>query len=107
MKLELTPTGYLHIPAEAAARFPTGTAIVLVHGEELRLMPVSHPGAGGLLLKIRNPRGDRSLLVQEHLPEGVPPGERDAVWDEELGAYRIPLCVQKPPSSHDKSPYIK
>lgn len=91
MKFELTSTGYLHIPAEVAVQFPTRTAIALVRGEELWLMPVSHPGAGGLLLKIRNPRGDRSLYVQEQLPEGVPPGVRDAVWDEKIGAFRIPL----------------
>jgi hypothetical protein len=31
------------------------------------------------------------VFVQEHLPEGVPPGVRDAVWDDKLGALRIPL----------------
>jgi hypothetical protein len=91
VKLELTSTGYLHIPAEEAVRFPTGTAIALVRGEELWIMPVSHPGAGGLLLKLRNSRGDRSLFVQELLPEGVPPGVRVAVWDDKLVALRIPL----------------
>jgi hypothetical protein len=91
VKLELTSTGYLHIPAEEAVRFPTGTAIALVRGEELWIMPVSHPGAGGLLLKLRNSRGDRSVFVQELLPEGVPPGVRTAVWDDKLGALRIPL----------------
>lgn len=91
MKLELASTGYLHIPAEEAVRFPTGTAIVLVRGEELWIMPVSHPGAGGLLLKWRNTRGDRSVFVQEFLPEGVPSGIRDAVWDDRLGAIRVPL----------------
>ncbi|GIM47634.1 hydrogenase maturation protease [Collibacillus ludicampi] len=91
MKLELTSTGYLHISAEEAARFPTGTVIVLVRGEELWLMPMSHSGAGGLLLKIRNSHGDRSVFVQDLLPEGVPPGFRDAVWDDRFGAIRIPL----------------
>lgn len=91
MKLELTSTGYLHIPAEEAVRFPTGTAIALVRGEELWIMPVNHPGAGGLLLKLRNSRGDRSVFVQELLPEGVQPGDRAAVWDDQLGALRIPL----------------
>jgi hypothetical protein len=93
VQLELTESGYLHLPAEEAVRFPTGTAIALVRGDELWLMPVSHAGAGGLLLKLRNPRGDRSVLVQELLPEGVPPGIRDAIWDDEVGALRIPLSV--------------
>jgi hypothetical protein len=91
VKFKLTSTGYLHIPAEEAVRFPTGTAIALVRGEELMVMPVSHLGAGGLLLKFRNSRGDRSMFVQELLPEGVPPGIRDAVWDDQYGAFRIPL----------------
>lgn len=91
MKLELTSTGYLHIPAEEAVRFPWGTAIALVREEELWIMPVNHPGAGGLLLKWRNARGDRSVFVQELLPEGVSPGVRDAVWDDQLGALRVPL----------------
>jgi hypothetical protein len=91
VKFEITSTGYLHIPAEEAMRFRTGTAIALIRGEELWIMPVSHPGAGGLLLKLRNSRGDRSMFVEEFLPEGVPPGERSAVWDDQLGALRIPL----------------
>lgn len=97
MQVELTSTGYLHISEEIAERFPMGTAIVLVRGDELWLMPVSHPGAGGLLLKYRNPRGDRSVLVREFLPEEVPPGVRDAVWDEENGALRIPLLRSTTP----------
>jgi hypothetical protein len=91
VKFELTSTGYLHIPAEEAVRFPAGTAIALVRGEELWVMPVSHLRAGGLLLKLRNSRGDRSMFVQEILPEGVPPGIRNAVWDDQYGAFRIPL----------------
>lgn len=95
MNLEITSTGYVHIPAEVATRFPTGTAIALVRGGELWLMPVSHPGAGGLLLKVRNARGDRSLLVHHLLPEGVEPGVREARWDGEAGALRIPLVLSK------------
>jgi hypothetical protein len=93
VQFELTSTGYLHIPAEEAYRFPTGTAIVMVHGEELWIMPVNHLGAGGLLLKLRNSRGDRSIFVQEILPDHAEPGVRDVVWDEEHGALRFPLFV--------------
>lgn len=97
MQVELTATGYLHISAEIAERFPMGTAIVLWRGGELWLMPVSHPGAGGLLLKFRNPRGDRSVLIQEFLPEDVSSGVYDAVWDEANGALRIPLLRSHTP----------
>lgn len=92
MRVEITPNGYLILPAEEAARFPVGTAIALVRGDELWLMRVSHPGGGGLLLKIRNPRGDRSVLVRELLPEATEPGVREAFWDEEAGALRVPLA---------------
>lgn len=95
MQVELTSSGYLHIDAAVAERFPTGTAIVLPRDEELWLMPVSHTGAGGLLLKLRNARGDRSVLVQEYLPEGVRAGNREAIWDDENGALRIPLLRSK------------
>jgi len=97
VQVELTSTGYLHMTAEIAERFPTGTAIVLLRGDELWLMPVSHPGAGGVLLKYRNPRGDRSVLIQEFLPEDEPPGVRNAIWDEEYGALRIPLLRSNTP----------
>lgn len=95
MQVELTERGYLHIPAAMAGRFPAGTAMVLVRNDELWLLPVSHPGAGGLLLKIRNASGDRSLLVHEFLPPDVVPGPREAVWDEAQHAWRIPLAANK------------
>lgn len=91
MQVELTASGYVHLPAEMARRFPAGTAIVLVRDGELWLMPVSHAGAGGLLLKVRNAKGDRSVLVQEFLPQDAVPGVRDAVWDDANHAWRIPL----------------
>lgn len=91
MRVELTEGGYLHMSAAMADRFPAGTAMVLVRDGELWLLPVSHPGAGGLLLKVRNASGDRSLLVHEFLPADVLPGPREAVWDEGLHAWRIPL----------------
>ncbi|PZN12297.1 MAG: hydrogenase maturation protease [Bacillota bacterium] len=93
MRVEITNGGYVHLPAEHAGRFPTGTAIAMVRQGELWLMPVSHPGAGGLLLKWRNRRGDRSILVREFLPDGTPPGPREAYWDEAAGALRIPLAA--------------
>ncbi|HEY8416264.1 MAG TPA: hypothetical protein VIK99_10900 [Thermaerobacter sp.] len=102
--VEITDGGYLHLPAEAAGRFPAGTAIVLVRRGELWLLPVSHPGAGGLLLKWRNARGDRSVLVHEFLPEGTPPGPRQAFWDDEAGALRIPLAGREPGSGTPVKP---
>ena len=52
-------------------------------------MPLIGPEGGGLLLKQRNARGDRSTLIWEALPENPPVGERPAVWDERSGALRV------------------
>ena len=91
MHVELTPQGYLSMEADVAALFPTGTVMVWPRDGELWLMPVSYTGAGGLLLKVQNARGDRCVLVDEFLPPGMAPGVLAATWDEANGALRIPL----------------
>lgn len=91
MKVELTPAGYLSMSAAVAEYFPTGTVAVLPRDDELWVMPVSYPGAGGLLLKVQNSRGDRCVLVDQFLPPGVAPGTLEAVWDDDMGALRVSL----------------
>ena len=61
------------------------------NGHELCLLPLVGPEGGGLLLKQRNLRGDRSALVWEALADGRPVGRRPAVWDAARGALRIDL----------------
>lgn len=92
LKCQITETGYLQVPAEVAQKhFTTGAIIAVVRGQELHVMPVNYVGAGGLILKYRNARGDRSVLISQFLPSDIVYGERTVVWDEEILALRIPL----------------
>ncbi|WP_456428056.1 hydrogenase maturation protease [Rhodocaloribacter sp.] len=100
MTVELTDTGYLHLPVDLAERyFPFDLLFAMVRGRELWLLPARGSGGGGLLLKRRNARGDRSVLVWEMLPDGVPPGPLPAVWDERQSALRVALPAPEPASS--------
>jgi len=94
LKCQITETGYLHIPAEIAQQyFTTGAVIALLKGKELLIMPVNYAGAGGLILKYRNAKGDRSVLLSELLPDDVDYGMRNVQWDEKALALRIPLYL--------------
>ncbi len=87
-----TADGYLRMTADvAAAFFPSDALVAVPRGAELWLMPLVGPEGGGLLLKQRNARGDRSTLIWEALPDDPPTGERPAVWDEQNGALRVAL----------------
>ncbi len=88
--VEFTAGGDLRLSAEVAARyFPADSLVAVPRGSELWLLPLVGPEGGGLLLKQRNTRGDRSALVWEALPAEAPIGERYAVWDEANGALRV------------------
>jgi hypothetical protein len=90
--IELTPNGYLHLPADLArTHFPHDVLVALYRDEALWLLPTRGPAAGGLLLKQRNLQGDRSVLIWEVLPPNTPPGLHHAEWDEGRGALRVDL----------------
>lgn len=90
--VEITAEGNLRLSAEVAAQyFPSDALVAVPRGAELWLMPLIGPEGGGLLLKQRNLRGDRSALVAEALPTNPPVGQRQAVWDEGNGALRVDL----------------
>jgi hydrogenase maturation protease len=92
--VELTAEGYLRLDADvAAAYFPGDALVALPRGAELWLLPLVGPESGGLLLKQRNPLGDRSALVWEALPPGAPTGRRRAIWDAGNGALRVDLSA--------------
>ncbi|MEO1085980.1 MAG: hydrogenase maturation protease [Acidobacteriota bacterium] len=92
LALRLTEHGYLHFPAELAARlFPLDLAAPVLRGRELWLYPTRGAGGGGLILKQRNTAGDRSVLIWEQLPAGTPPGSLAAFWDGEQGVLRVAL----------------
>ena len=95
--VEITPDGYLRIEAAlAAGRFPSDALAAVLRDTELWLYPLRGPSSGGLLLKQRNPAGDRTVLIHpvlihEGLGGGFPVGVRAASWDDEHKALRIPL----------------
>jgi len=93
-EVELTDDGYLRLDADvAAAYFPNDALVAVPNGDELWLVPLVGPQGGGLLLKQRNHRGDRSTLVWEALPTKRPVGRREAVWDATRGALRVDVSM--------------
>lgn len=91
--VEFTVDGSLRLTADVAQMFfPSDSLVAVPRGHELWLMPLIGPEGGGLLLKQRNTRGDRSALIWEALPPESPPvGERTAIWDAANGALRVSL----------------
>ncbi len=95
--VEITPEGDLRIDVDVARQFFPGDALVAVpRGSELWLIPLTGPEGGGLLLKQRNARGDRSTLIWEALPTDASRGLRQAVWDPTNGALRVDLSSGAP-----------
>ncbi len=91
--VEITAEGYLRLDAAlAASRFPSDAVAAVLRDGNLWLIPLRGPSSGGLLLKQRNPAGDRTILVREVLEDAFPVGVRAAFWDDEHGALRIPLA---------------
>ena len=90
--VEITADGYLRLDAElAAGRFPSDAVAAVPRDGELWLYPLRGPSSGGLLLKQRNPAGDRAVLIHELLGAGFAVGVHAAFWDDEHHALRIPL----------------
>ncbi|HEY9753947.1 MAG TPA: hypothetical protein V6C97_02170 [Oculatellaceae cyanobacterium] len=89
MQIEITDRAYLIIPAEMCTKyFPTDNLVALPRAGELWLLPVSNKASGGLLMKRRNLKGDRSVLLIELVEEGCS-GFYEAHWDETHGAVRV------------------
>lgn len=92
VSVEFSDDGYLRMEATlAAGRFPSDALAAVPRDGELWLFPLRGPSSGGLLLKQRNPAGDRAVLVREVVGDGFPAGVRAAFWDDEFKALRIPL----------------
>jgi len=89
IQIDYNAQGYLLIPAHVARRyFPNDVLVLMVKGDELWMLPTRGAAAGGLLLKQRNPAGDRSVLGRPYLPDDASPGAWPAFWDERAGALR-------------------
>lgn len=92
LSVEFTGQGYLHLSAEVAREyFPKDVLVALPKGREIWFLPTRGAEAGGLLLKQRNRRGDRSVLIWEALPPGTTAGPRLAFWDPQQGALRVAI----------------
>lgn len=90
--VEITDEGYLHLPAGlAATRFPADVAVARIDRGDLVLMPLVSASHGGLVLKQRNPLGDRSLLISEVFGFSPTTGVFPATWEEDHGALRVLL----------------
>ena len=59
--------GSLHLSREACERFlPSAASIALLRrGPDVLILPLTRESGGGLLLKVRNARGDRVIHAQE------------------------------------------
>jgi hydrogenase maturation protease len=91
-QVELTSTGYLHLPAALAAHhFPADVCVARMDQGDLVLMPLIGAANGGLVLKQRNLSGDRSLLVSEVLGFVSLAGTFEATWDAARGALLVLL----------------
>lgn len=89
--------GSLHLDVSVYdTYFPDLESVVLVLRDGVLLvMPVRHAAAGGLLLKVRNARGDRVVQIQEFLRMHGYDDQLDAVcpaaWDARYAALAVSL----------------
>jgi hydrogenase maturation protease len=92
--------GNIYVEAGVYARYFGGleSLVLLRRDEKLLLLPVRHAAAGGLLLKIRNTRGDRIVHAQEFFrDQGLDEQQEWSLpvrWDSRSAA----LVVEWPPS---------
>ncbi|MBV1705555.1 MAG: hypothetical protein KGQ28_12180 [Hyphomicrobiales bacterium] len=90
--------GAVYLPrALVDAHFAAVDAVVvLVRDGRLLILPVSHAGAGGCLLKLRNSAGDRVAVAADvfaaHGLADLDLRDAPAVWAPELAA----LCIALP-----------
>lgn len=91
-QLEITSQGYLLLPQAIAVQYFTEDVCVVIWREpELWILPIYSSNAGGFLMKQRNSKGDRSVLILEVLPRNWKSGIFSTFWDVENGAMRIAL----------------
>ena len=92
MQLDLSADGYLRISREDAEHFfPEDTLLAIWRDDSLVVLPTRGAAAGGLMLKQRNMRGDRSLLISEVFDFEIPSGQFTATWDDSIGGLRVNL----------------
>lgn len=102
--VELTTAGYLIIDGIDAARFLAApTVLIDTCDDQIVVTPLHHAAVGGLILKQRNARGDRAVLIKEHLPARAEAGTRRATWDAGACVLRVPLAADQPACTIDST----
>lgn len=98
--VELTDGGNLRVPSALAARYlPSDACLAGSDGGDLILIPLSSSANGGLVLKVRNPAGDRVVLVSEALNFHVRAGAFRVRWEEDRGALRVLMTDDDVPTA--------
>lgn len=81
--VEFTGKGYLVIPVHLVNRyFPGDSLVALMRDSRLFLLPIRNQASGGLLMKHRNSKGDRSVFIDEVTRGRAIKGVFKAVWHE-------------------------
>lgn len=98
--VELTESGNLRVPSALAAEYLPADACLAGSDEgDLILIPLSSSANGGLVLKMRNPDGDRVVLVSEALHFQVQAGTFQVRWEEDRGALRVLMADANVPTT--------
>lgn len=90
--------GNIYVPLETYETYLKNIEAValLPHEKGILLIPLIQQSAGGLILKIKNLRGDRVVNSQEffrnnNIPENFEETEHDVFWENERHALLIKL----------------
>ena len=85
----------LYLPYALYQNYFSGldAVILLLHESRLLILPVRHPGGGGLLMKVRNLQGDRVIhaleFFRDHDIDDTLDQEYPVRWDSENAALII------------------
>ena len=89
--------GNIHVPAGIYGKYFHGAkaAALLSQDNDIVLMPLRSEGGGGLLLKVKNARGDRVIHAREFLSSiGIREDiafDAEFCWDSELTGLRLAI----------------
>ncbi len=89
--------GSLYLDLELYQTYFKGldSVILLRQNGKVLMMPVMHPGGGGMLIKIRNARGDRVIHAQEFFRDQGLDEFIDQIlpahWNAEMAALEIEI----------------
>lgn len=84
-------------PAQVYAAFDPAAGALLLAPMGDAEFKAAHTGCALLMLKLRNPEGDRSVSMQEMiLDHGIDAADRDLPWEAAAGAQRLTIRLTEP-----------